>query len=89
LRGRPGTDHADETIIRPQLDIAGHQVEGALVGIAFLEQDAPRAELADMGLAGERMQILDLQTVEWRESSENCQISRSFIHRTNNLRLWF
>jgi len=42
-----------------------------------------------VGFAGERVQVLSLQTVERRESPEYCEIERSFIHRTIRRHLWF
>src|ERR1700722_8921806 len=42
-----------------------------------------------MRLAGEGVQILRLQAVKRRESPENCEIERSFIHQTIRRRLWF
>src|SRR6202034_509412 len=78
-----------EFVVGPQFDITRDQVEGALVGVAFLEQNAAGAQFFDMGLAGERMQVLGLQAVQRRESLENREIEWSFIHQTIRRRLWF
>ena len=76
-----GADGADELVVRPQLDAARDQVKGALVGVAFLEQDPSRSEVTNVGLAGERMQVFRLQPIEGRKGPENRKIERSFIHR--------
>ena len=80
---------AHDAIIGAQFHLAGDQVERALVGVAFLEQHAAGAQFANLGLAGERVQVLGLQSVERRESLQNREIERSFIHREIRRRLGY
>ena len=53
--GLPPANHAHEAVVGAQLNAAGDEVVGALVGIAFLEQHAPGAQLPDLCLARKRM----------------------------------
>src|SRR6185437_305154 len=68
----------------PHLDAARNQVKGALFRVAFLEQGPPGGQLANVGLAGEGVQILGLQAVQRRESAEHCEVERSFVHRNSS-----
>ena len=81
--GAAGANDADDALVGAQLDAAGDQIEGALVGVAFLEQHAAGIQLAELRLAGERVQVLRLQSVEGREVSQYCE-SRPVVHPSSN-----
>src|ERR1700678_1218112 len=76
-----GADGCHHPILRPKLDATRDQVESALVGVAFFEQDAAGAQVANVCFSRERQQILRLQSVERGEILENREFYRSFIHR--------
>ena len=62
--GRTAAQDGDSAIVPQQLDDAAHQVIRALVAVAFLEQQASRGQLAQHGLARQRLQVLGFQSVE-------------------------
>ena len=78
--GRTGANGADQSIVGPQLDDPGDEIEGAFVRVAFFEQRAAGIQLAELGLAGEGVQVLRLQAVERREVGQNRDVDRSFNH---------
>ena len=78
--GRAGADRGHDPLVVAQLDGAGHEIEGALFGVAFLEQHAAGVQLANLSLAGEGVQILRLQAVERREGRQNRDVHRSVKH---------
>ena len=58
--------------VRPaslHLDHAADDPDGALVGVAFLEQSAARGHRAHADFLGERGEVVALQAVEGRETS--------------------
>ncbi len=79
--GAPGPNHADRAVLGPKLDAARDEVKGALVGIAFLEQEAATLERFDLRLAREGVQVFRFQSVERGKTLEYGEIEGSFIHR--------
>src|SRR4029078_7908980 len=53
-----------------QLDRSVQNVDGALLGVAFAEQDLARLRVANFGLLDERVQVVLLQAVDRRQSLE-------------------
>ncbi len=50
--GGPGAYRADDAIVGAQLDLSGDQIESALIGIAFLEQQRARRPIRGPGSCG-------------------------------------
>ena len=74
-------NHHDGAPFMEELHDAAHEVVGALVRVAFLEQHASGGELPHDSLARERIQILGLQPIQRRKRSQQAQIERLTLHR--------
>jgi hypothetical protein len=66
-------DGADDASVCQQLNDSAREVIGALVRIAFLEQQPPLAQFAHGGLPCECAQVLVLEPVKRRECTEQAE----------------
>ena len=77
--GVPRADHRDRAAVFLQLDEPADQPDRALVGIAFLEEDAAGRHRSYAHLLGERGEVVALETVERREGLQQLNAGFAFF----------
>ena len=74
-------DDAHDLRVRAQLHLARQHVDGALLGVALLEQKAAAGELLDTGLLHQRLEILRLEPIEGGQGLEQADLNVFVRHR--------